>query len=104
MESYWCFVGIKTPEQLMKERNIHFFHGNTVVCMEELNNTILKGTVKRATFNMPDPCFKRSHKKRRMINETFLEQLSKLLDKVLWQSIFMSIILFFFLIGCRYLI
>ena len=76
------FLGIKSPEQLMKERNIHFFHGNTVVCMEELNNTILKGMVKRATFNMPDPCFKKSHKKRRMINEAFLEQLSKLLDKV----------------------
>ena len=66
----------------MQNKNLHFFQGNTVVCMKALNSSELKGKVKRATFNMPDPYFKKSQAKRRMINQNFLKELAILLDQV----------------------
>lgn len=80
----WNFLGVEIREPLviraneicaeMNLTNIHFLFCNINTSLSSL---LEPGSIAGATIQFPDPWFKRRHQKRRVVQPSFLQQLSR---------------------------
>ncbi|AAP99316.1 MULTISPECIES: tRNA (guanosine(46)-N7)-methyltransferase TrmB [Prochlorococcus] len=86
----WNFLGVEIREPLVfaaeKERielgltNLRFFFCNANISLEKWFLSLENGQLKRVSIQFPDPWFKKRHRKRRVLNQSFLFLLAQSLD------------------------
>ena len=91
VNSNWNYLGIEIREKLVRTakikvlekeiKNLYFLFGNANNIINDFQNKFIFKNVKSISFNFPDPWFKKRHYKRRVIQPSLINILSKLLQK-----------------------
>ena len=87
----WNYLGIEIRERLVKTarlkliekeiKNLYFVFGNANNILKDHQSEFLLKNTKSISFNFPDPWFKKRHRKRRVIQPDFIDNLSRSLQK-----------------------
>ena len=87
----WNYLGIEIREKLVKNaklkvmereiKNLYFIFGNANNILNDVQSKFIIKNLKSLSFNFPDPWFKKRHYKRRVIQPSLINILSKLLQK-----------------------
>lgn len=56
--------------------NLHYIFGNASAGVADLLASMPAGLLRRVTVLCPDPCFKKKHQKRRMVNDQLVDELA----------------------------
>jgi tRNA (guanine-N7-)-methyltransferase len=85
----WNFLGVEIREPLVVEanqirdrlelNNLHYVFANVNNSLETILGSLPVNSVERITIQYPDPCFKKKHQKRRMVQPELVEAIAKYL-------------------------
>ena len=91
VNSNWNYLGIEIRERLIKRaqlkvqereiKNLYFLFGNANNILNDFHSEFIIKNLKSISFNFPDPWFKKRHFKRRVIQQEFINNLSKLMQR-----------------------
>ena len=91
VNSNWNYLGIEIRERLIKKaqlkvqereiKNLYFLFGNANNILNDCHSEFIIKNLKSISFNFPDPWFKKRHFKRRVIQQEFINNLSKLMQR-----------------------
>jgi len=90
----WNFLGLEIRQRVAEHankklcetgmRNVHFLSGNANVDLDrilsDVSNATSSSVLRRVTIQFPDPCFKKKHWKRRVVQPDLVEVIRKYLS------------------------